>query len=125
MYKVKYSLLIVILVLILGGCKKDALSGSGCDSLGKGLIAEDVTVVSNALKDELTIYSRENLDKLSATISDKCNITTAEACFNCIYTEPAQSELRVLVNQSGTSVEKVIDISYTSANKMRIVSVHD
>lgn len=122
---VKYSAVIVLLALTSGSCKKDALNTSGCDKLRKGLIAEDVNMVSNALSDELAIYTQENLKKLSVTISNKCNITASVACFDCIYTYPAQSELRVLINQSGTLIEKIIDISSTSANKMKIVNVHD
>ncbi len=111
--------------LTLGSCKKNVLSVSDCNSLRQGLIAEDVKMVSSALKDELTFYSRENLNKLAITVSNKCNVTASEVCFNCIYTEPAQSELRVLFNQSGNSVEKIIDISYTSANQMKIVNIHN
>ena len=125
MHNVKYSSLIIILALIFGSCKKDALSISDCDNLKKGLIAEDVNIVRKALKDELTFYSRDNLNKLSVTISNQCNIAVSVGCYNCIYTNPAQSELKVLLNQSGISIGKVIDITYTSTNKMSIVGVHN
>ena len=64
MHNLKYSLLIVILAITLVGCNKNSSGTSYCDNLAKGLIAEDVTMVSNVLKDELTFYSKENLNEL-------------------------------------------------------------
>src|SRR4051812_37642427 len=114
MHSFKYSSLIFLLGLTFGNCNKDTLGMDECDSLRSGLIAEDFQVVSNALRNDLTIYSRENLNRLAAKISDRCNIATSIACFECIYTYPGQSELHVSFNQSDTLIEKIIDISYTS-----------
>jgi len=125
MHNLKYSSLIVFLALTVGSCKKEAVRTTYCDNLINGLIAEDVKIVSNVLRNELTFYSRENLNKLAATVSKKCNITASQVCFDCIYTMPAQSELRIAFNQAGTSIEKTIDISHTSANKMILLDIHN
>ena len=111
--------------LVLESCKKETLKPSDCDALKRDLIAKDVHGVIDVLGNLLIIHSRENLDKLAVTVSEQCNITASKLCFNCIYTEPAQSEIKFSFSHSGTTVERVIDISYNKENKMKIVGVHD
>lgn len=117
--------LIVLFALLVAGCKKENLSWSDCDRLRRGLLTEDVKMVRDALSDNLRRYSQENINKLSEAISGKCNLTVSDICFDCVYTLPAQTEIRVIIHQTGTTVEKVIDISPTSANRMKIVNVHN
>jgi len=70
-------------------------------------------------------YTRENLEKLNAALSGQC-VTTAELlCFSCIYTLPAQSEIKVSIFYQGTLLYKVFDISYTPDNKIKVVNMHD
>jgi hypothetical protein len=39
-------------------------------------------------------------------------------CHNCIFTNPPESEIKVSFTLSNTSIEKVLDLSYDSNNKM-------
>ncbi|GEM_PF-2741837 len=68
---VKYSALIVLLVLTLAGCTRENIRASDCDNLKKGLMAEDIKMVDKALKHELNFYCRINLIKLALTIAVK------------------------------------------------------
>jgi len=117
--------LILYFTFILSACSKEVLNTSDCDSLRQGLVDENLTFVSKSVGDLLTFHTQENLNKLSETLSDRCNITTTGSCFNCIYTDPAISEIKLSFTHSGVSFEKVIDISSTKENKMKIVDIHN
>jgi len=125
MHSVRYILSVLLLALTIVSCKKDSLSRSECDSLKNGLVARDAMVVSKALEGLLTSYSAANLDKLAEKISTKCNTTASVLCFDCIKTNPSQSELVLSFSHSGIPVKRIIDVSYTNTNKMKIVNVHD
>lgn len=115
---------IITITLLLASCKKDELTRVDCNRLKKGLLAEDVKMVSFALRHQLGSYSGQNINKLSESLSGRCNISVADVCFDCVHTYPAQTEIRVSIQQSGTLIKKVIDISPTDADRMRIVNIH-
>jgi hypothetical protein len=111
--------------LILSSCQREEISNADCDRLRNGLAANDVNLVNKALDNLLTTYSEANLQKLADHISGKCAVTATVLCFDCIKTNPPQSEIRFSFSQSGTTVERVLDISYTPDHRMRVVNVHD
>jgi predicted Fe-S protein YdhL (DUF1289 family) len=126
----KLLLLILLISVILSlGCKKD-FSERQCQHLKDEMIADNKQEVIKLLNEKVsqlpsTTYTKENLNKLAASISDECGITTQVLCFGCIQTLPEQSEIRFSFTQAGTTTAKTIDISYTSNNQIKIVSMHD
>ena len=111
--------------LLISGCKKNSDKGFDCDRFKQGVLADDKASVATALGGLLTSYSRENINQLAEAASRQCNINATVLCFDCIYTNTAQTEIKITFTQDGTTVDKVLDISYSSGNKMTIVGVHD
>jgi hypothetical protein len=68
-------------------------------------------------------YTAQNLDNLLKAINRQCGIRGELLCFDCIETLPTQSEIKLRL--SSPAIEKVIDISYTSANTMKFVNMHE
>jgi hypothetical protein len=121
----KHILFVAMLLFLFAGCKKDRLSNLNCNKLKAGLFANDKAIVSSSLTSLLGVYSKENLETLVVGISNDCDISAKSLCFDCIYTLPSQSEIQLTFNQSGNSISKVLDISYTQDNKMKIVGIHN
>jgi len=69
-------------------------------------------------------YTESNMYRLADAISSNCSISTAVLCFDCIQTLPSQSEIHIKLSSSGSMIEKVIDISYNTNNKMVVQNVH-
>ncbi len=125
MHDVRCTLPVLASFLLLFGCKKEALTATGCELFLRGLASNNANVVRIALKPSMTAYSQENLNKLIAEIAKGCTITAASLCFDCVYTNPAQSEITFTFTYAGVSMQKIVDISRTLENKMKIVGVHD
>ena len=126
----KMIILAFFLSLILLSCKKDSPLSPKCESLTVAMKSDDVEAAKAAIMKYVNglpsqEYTRENLEKLNAALSGQC-VTTAELlCFSCIYTLPAQSEIKVSIFYQGTLLYKVFDISYTPDNKIKVVNMHD
>ena len=119
-------LLIAGFTFLLLGCKKQTLDSScNCNDLREGLLTNDTKRVARSLESMLTSYSESNLDELAATVTDHCNIPATVDCFNCIKTNPAETEIIFSLVQPGNTIQKRLDISYTPDNKMKIVNVHN
>jgi Cu2+-containing amine oxidase len=108
---------ITALVFIFIGCRKENITDRECRNLKDGIQANNKERVSNAVDHLLTTYSKDNLEKFVASISSECNISATLHCFNCIYTNPPESEIKVSFTLSNASIEKVLDVSYDSNNK--------
>jgi hypothetical protein len=122
-------LVITISATLNSGCRKD-FSDKQCQQLKEEMIADNKQEVIKLLNEKVsqlpsTTYTEENLNKLAASISYECGITTQVLCFSCIQTLPEQSEIRFSFTQAGTTTEKTIDVSYTPNNQIKIVSMHD
>lgn len=117
--------LLMAFVSFLNSCQREEISNADCDRLRNGLATKDDDLVNKALDNLLTTYSEANLQKLAKSISDRCEISATVFCFDCIKTNPTQSEIRFSFFQSGATVERIIDLSYTPDNKMRVVDVHE
>jgi hypothetical protein len=127
-YQRLFFTLIIYATLSLG-CKKD-FSEKQCQQLKDEMIADNKQEVIKLLNEKVNqlpskIYTEENLNKLAASISDECAITTEVLCFSCIQTLPEQTEIRLSFVNGGTTTEKTIDVSYTSDNKIKIVNMHN
>jgi hypothetical protein len=109
-------------VSIFLSCKKE-LNNSDCDNLKDGLLMNDTKLVIKNIGSMLTSYSEGNLDELANKITDRCNIPARVDCFSCIKTNPPQTEIIFSFVQSGSTIQKRLDISYTPDNKMKILNV--
>lgn len=118
-------ILILTVILLISGCKKESDDGFDCSRFKQGVIANDKDKVATSLGGLLTSYSRANVNQLAEAVSSQCGINATVLCFDCVYTLPAQSELKISFTEGGTTIDKVLDISYSSGNKMRIVGMHD
>ena len=121
----RLAALITGFISILIACKKETLDDSDCDNLRNGLLMNDTKLVIKSIGSLLTSYSEENLDELARKITDRCNIPARVDCFNCIKTNPPQTEIIFSFVQAGATIQKRLDISYTPDSKMRILNVHD
>jgi len=120
----RLAIIITGLISSLTACKKE-LNNSDCDNLRNGLLMNDTKLVAKSIGSLLTSYSEGNLDELASKITDRCNIPATVDCFNCIKTNPPQTEMIFSLVQAGTTIQKRLDISYTPDNKMKILNVHD
>ena len=126
MYYLKlFSFIAVISILV--GCKKEPVGN--CDNLRNAIISgDDETVKSNITgfinKLSSKKLTRDNLQALASLISGDCGITT-NMCFECIYTNPPQSEIYMTITTSQSTMYKTADISATSSNKMQCKDVHN
>jgi len=119
----RLAIIITGIISSLTACKKE-LNNSDCDNLRNGLLMNDTKLVAKSIGSLLTSYSEGNLDELAYKITDRCNIP-ATVDFNCIKTNPPQSEMVFSFVQPGATIQKRLDISYTPDNKMKILNVHD
>ena len=120
------ALLMATLTFYLASCKKQALLNScDCHDLKQGLLTNDTKRVAKSLENILTSYSETNLHQLAVTITDRCTIPATVDCFNCIKTNPPQTEIVFSLLQAGNTIQKRLGISYAPDNKMRILNVHD
>jgi hypothetical protein len=120
----RLAALIIGFIAGVTACKKE-LNNSDCDGLRDGLLKNDVKLVTKNIGSLLSSYSEGNLDLLANEITDRCNIPATVDCFNCIETNPPQTEIIFSLVQQGGTVQKRLDISYTSNNKMVLLNVHD
>ncbi|TDH26804.1 hypothetical protein EXU57_08310 [Segetibacter sp. 3557_3] len=117
-------LLMLCAGIILAGCSKKRLDTNDCEQLKTALATENLSMVKKELNGQLTAYSKENLTKLTATLLEKCNINAAPFCYDCIKTNPAQTEIQFSFAYQGTVVHCNVDFSKTSNNRMEVVGVH-
>ena len=67
---------------------------------------------------------RANLDNLSQRLGIIQGIIVTETCYACIYTLPPQSEIRLLVDSSGTMVFRTIDVLTADDQVLSSIRVH-
>ena len=120
----RLAIIITGFISTLTACKKE-LDNSDCDNLRNGLLTNDTKLVTRSIGSLLTSYSEGNLDELARKITDRCDIPATANCFNCIKTNPPQTEMIFSFAQPGATIQKKLDISYTPDNKMKILNVHD
>jgi hypothetical protein len=123
------SFIISFFIIAVAGCSKDEMQPANCDKLQQAILAgnpDDVETEINRISESLasTPDSKAGLDELSKTISTQCKVTAVTFCYNCIYTLPAQSEIRISITNSGGHKDKIIDIT-RSGDKFTFAGMHD
>jgi hypothetical protein len=120
--------IIISLLFLTFACKKTSLKDS-CENLKQGILSDDIAMAKSAVNDIIMTlpnqdYTQPNLQSLINKLNTHCNLTTELLRYDCIYTLPSQSEIRISLNSSASSQQKVMDISYTATNRMTCVSMH-
>lgn len=123
------AVLLLSFALTFFSCEKDH-AGNRCERLADGIVANNVDEVKAAVNNAIDkLHNKEhtaaNLSSLATLLSSRCGLRVEVLCVGCIYTDPAQSEIRISANSAGTSITKVIDITYTASNIMVFRSMHD
>ena len=111
------------------GCSKDSLD-SECQRLKDRMTVNDTESVKAIITTYINMlpsknYDQQNLEVLSASISNNCGISAVVLCFDCIDTLPEQSEIKVSFIFFGNTIQRIIDISYSANNEMKIVNMHE
>lgn len=119
MRSVIFAPLLSLLLFPFIACKKDGLGEASCQELKNGIMTTQKEEVRMAITHFISNlpsanYTGENLAKLAAAIKNRCTIDVAVLCFDCIETNPTQSEIRISFVNGTNKVEKTIDISYNS-----------
>ncbi len=122
---------ILAIILISVACRKDKDSATpDCQQLKTAIAADDKVAVREEI-DELISklsdrkHTRANLEALVAAMNQQCQITTTTLCYVCIYTLPAQSEIGVVVNNNGSTLTRVLDISEDQHGNMIGGNMHE
>jgi hypothetical protein len=116
-------------LLMLAGCKKENIDQADCQQLQNGITTSDKEQVKAVISKLITglpsqAYSQQNLSNLVNAISQQCKAAATVLCFDCIDTSPSQSEIRISCAAPGGTVERTVDISYTTNNEMVFYNLH-
>ena len=111
------------------GCSKDSLDPE-CQRLKDRMTVNDTESVKAIITTYINMlpsknYDQQNLEVLSASISNNCGISAVVLCFDCIDTLPEQSEIKVSFIFFGNTIQRIIDISYSANNEMKVVNMHE
>jgi uncharacterized membrane protein YvbJ len=125
----KVTLMALLLVTLFFSCRKESIS-TRCNNLKGGIVANDKDQVKTAITSFISglqsnDYTEANINQLCQRISSSCDVQVEAFCFDCIKTLPGQTEIRISVNAGGASTSKIIDLSYTSTNKIVFQNMHD
>ena len=121
----KYGCLLLI-VFLLSDCSKDPSHIEiSCTSLKQGLLKNDTTVVKDFFGALLSMkYTSQNFNKLTDTLSQSCNITVENSCFNCVETLPPQSEIDVaLLDNNGDSTIRILNLEAAADSTIRLLNI--
>ncbi|MFI5129931.1 MAG: hypothetical protein ACHQFX_08080 [Chitinophagales bacterium] len=116
-------------VLSFHSCNKEEIARADCQRLQHGIITsgkEEVKAVITKFVNNLVSkkYSQQNINNLVNTINQQCDASAVVLCFDCIYTIPSQSEIRITCSVAGGPVDRTVDISYTKDNEMVFRNLH-
>ena len=103
---------------------------NSCADLSRAVISSDKALAKSAIDNIISSipssqYTEGNIQNLVNKIAGDCNLQTIMICFDCIKTLPTQTEIRITINSGAAPVQKIIDLSYTSSNKMVFHNMHD
>jgi hypothetical protein len=115
----KYFWLVSISFMIQVACEDSA--PKLCDELQADIVAFNIEEVKGTLNPWLSgnlpiptaedpIGHQQNLQNFVDRLNDDCGLDASIVCYACIETYPVQSEVRVMVDSSGISVARVLDI---------------
>jgi hypothetical protein len=115
---------------LLVSCKKEKIVMADCQQLQNSITTdnkEEVKKIINKFIASLSsqTYTEENLNALVSAIYGQCGAMATLLCFDCIQTLPSQTEIRISYAGISGSVEKTIDITYTTSNKIIFHNMHE
>jgi len=130
MTKAHFLLIAITGFFLLAACKKEKIVTADCQQLQNGITTdniEEVKTIINKFISNLSsqTYTEQNLNNLVNAIGQQCSATATLLCFDCIQTLPSQTEIRISYPGTGGPVEKTIDITYNTSNKMIFNNLHD
>lgn len=125
----KQGLAILFLATLFASCYKDA-DDHNCYELKAALAANDVAKTGAAMNKYIgnlpsQVYGKANINVLCQHISSGCGLMAKTGCFDCIKTLPSQSEIHISYEAGGSLQTKVVDLSYTAANTIVFLNLHD
>lgn len=95
----------------------------------EAFIKEQMNVVTTSMSPSPTsdddIGHKENLDDLIELLNQVDCIEASKICYACIYTLPAQSEIKVKVDYDGQSIERIFDISTPQNAPLKYLRMHE
>ena len=110
-------------------CNKEEIAHVDCERLQHGISTSDkeevkavITKFINNLSSKK--YSQQNINNLVNSINQQCEASASVLCYDCIYTIPSQTEIRVTCSTPGGPVDRTIDLSYTTNNEMVFRNLH-
>ena len=122
--------------LLLSGCEKDSPRSLNCEKVRAGLLANDLEAVRKEI-DGFTFFQnpdpaasdryghRLNIEKLVDALNRECGFTVTMGCYNCTFTNPPQMEIYITLSDGGTTVRKVIDLSYNDSRRLVFAGMHN
>ena len=120
---------ILLFAILLSSCKKEAVECSNEKEFCAFVNAEEFDKTSASINKYLKSLNKrlsenEKLEIFRVWLECKSCVTKAEIlCNSCVYTDPAQSELRITFLVKGQKIEKILDI--TMAEPLRFRNFHD
>lgn len=121
-----YAIFICLMLILASGCRKSDLSGNDCTKLRQAILSYNKEAAAASLTPLLVDYSKMNLEKLTASLSARCDVQARIDCYDCIKTLPSQTEIIVSFSNNGVSSQRVLDISYDrNTNRMKLHNIHD
>ena len=129
MNRIKLFVAIGCLSLMVSGCKKEG-ANNNCEDLKDAIVInakDDIKSIITSFINRLPsrTYNAENMNALVSSLSDKCAVSASLLCFDCVATYPSMSEIQITLPSTQPATSVVVDISYTTDNKMRCAYVHD
>jgi hypothetical protein len=118
---------ITFLLFALTSCKKTA--NSNCSELKEAAYTDNVEKVKLIITNSIlslpsSAYNQQNLKQLAQTMAE-CDLESSVPCFDCIKTLPSQSEIVLKFFFNGVQQQKVIDLSYSTSNRIVFKNMHN
>lgn len=135
----KICLFLILIMILDTSCdKEDELSleyNIDCSSLSVGLLEKDLKKVESEINQIIeninSSASRNNIERHKADLEglveqiNKCKtIQVVNTCFQCIYTNPPQTEINMIIVEDGHTSYRTIDL-LSRDNKFVFVGVHE
>jgi hypothetical protein len=123
-------------LLFFTGCRKDNMGSLNCEQIRTGLLTNHEELVEEAIN-RFTLSLRPdpassdlyghrlNIGKLVQMLNGDCHLSATAGCYNCIKTNPPQTEIFITINSGTTTVNKVIDLSYDRNKRLIFSNMHD
>ncbi len=128
----------VMLVAVFISCETTEQTKTDVDwnKLKEAVINQDIDLADQELSKLLVntnptpnsndaIGQRFNIDELVQSINESNVLTSELYCYACIKTLPAQTEIVVEVDSTGTSIKRVIDIVTPEDGILRFGNMHE